>query len=192
MTGFHGAHVTGGVILLSCILIRVALGALLGDQLRTGRAGRPVLALRRPGLDHPVHDRLPDLKRRRPLVRSTRGLTACPGGSRRWPRPSNGTHRSRRGTRRQEAHAPYLKVWLWLAVLTAIEYFYATIFKDLLRDPAPRPARPGGDQGGAGRLVLHAPEVRGQVGLHADRAGDHPGDDPRPGAGPRPGHEADR
>jgi cytochrome c oxidase subunit 4 len=24
-----------------------------------------------------------------------------------------------------EAHAPYLKVWAWLAVLTALEYFYA-------------------------------------------------------------------
>lgn len=29
-----------------------------------------------------------------------------------------------------ESHAPYLKVWFGLAVLTAIEYFYAGIFKD--------------------------------------------------------------
>ena len=29
-----------------------------------------------------------------------------------------------------ESHAPYLRVWLILAVLTAIEYFYALIFKD--------------------------------------------------------------
>jgi cytochrome c oxidase subunit 4 len=29
-----------------------------------------------------------------------------------------------------ESHAPYLKVWAALAVLTAIEYFYALIFKD--------------------------------------------------------------
>ncbi len=29
-----------------------------------------------------------------------------------------------------ESHAPYLKVWAGLAVLTAIEYFYALIFKD--------------------------------------------------------------
>jgi cytochrome c oxidase subunit IV len=29
-----------------------------------------------------------------------------------------------------EAHAPYLKVWAALAVFTAIEYFYAYIFKD--------------------------------------------------------------
>jgi cytochrome c oxidase subunit 4 len=29
-----------------------------------------------------------------------------------------------------ESHAPYLKVWAALAVFTAIEYFYAHIFKD--------------------------------------------------------------
>ena len=29
-----------------------------------------------------------------------------------------------------ESHAPYLKVWAILAVLTLIEYFYAMIFKD--------------------------------------------------------------
>jgi cytochrome c oxidase subunit IV len=28
-----------------------------------------------------------------------------------------------------EAHTPYLKVFAWLAVLTAIEYYYAAIFK---------------------------------------------------------------
>lgn len=29
-----------------------------------------------------------------------------------------------------ESHAPYLKVWLALAVFTAVEYFYAHFFKD--------------------------------------------------------------
>src|SRR5262245_26584430 len=29
-----------------------------------------------------------------------------------------------------ESHAPYMKVWLALAVLTGIEYFYALILKD--------------------------------------------------------------
>jgi cytochrome c oxidase subunit 4 len=29
-----------------------------------------------------------------------------------------------------ESHAPYLKVWAGLAVLTAIEYFYALLLKD--------------------------------------------------------------
>lgn len=29
-----------------------------------------------------------------------------------------------------ESHAPYLKVWFGLAVFTAVEYFYAHIFKD--------------------------------------------------------------
>ncbi|MBV8316932.1 MAG: cytochrome C oxidase subunit IV family protein [Planctomycetaceae bacterium] len=31
-----------------------------------------------------------------------------------------------------ESHAPYLKVWAGLAFFTAIEYFYAHIFKDML------------------------------------------------------------
>ena len=35
-----------------------------------------------------------------------------------------------------EAHAPYLKVFAALAVLTAIEYYYASIFKRPFRDPA--------------------------------------------------------
>lgn len=30
----------------------------------------------------------------------------------------------------QESHAPYLLVWLWLAILTGVEYFYAAGFKD--------------------------------------------------------------
>jgi cytochrome c oxidase subunit 4 len=29
-----------------------------------------------------------------------------------------------------EAHAPYLKVWFWLAILTGVEYFYAFFLKD--------------------------------------------------------------
>jgi cytochrome c oxidase subunit 4 len=29
-----------------------------------------------------------------------------------------------------ESHAPYVRVWAILAILTAIEYFYALIFKD--------------------------------------------------------------
>jgi cytochrome c oxidase subunit 4 len=31
----------------------------------------------------------------------------------------------------QEAHAPYLLVWLWLAILTGVEYFYAAGLKDV-------------------------------------------------------------
>jgi cytochrome c oxidase subunit IV len=30
----------------------------------------------------------------------------------------------------QEAHAPYLWVWFWLAILTGVEYFYAAGLKD--------------------------------------------------------------
>lgn len=30
----------------------------------------------------------------------------------------------------EEAHAPYLLVWFWLAILTGVEYFYAAGWKD--------------------------------------------------------------
>ncbi len=36
----------------------------------------------------------------------------------------------------QEAHAPYLLVWFWLAILTGVEYFYAAWLKDFFIDPA--------------------------------------------------------
>ena len=86
MTGFHGAHVTGGVICCSAILIRsFFFNAYTQDSLCSARAGRPVLALRRPGLDHLVHDRLLDLKWPGPVVRSTeRPGNALPEG------PANG------------------------------------------------------------------------------------------------------
>ena len=29
-----------------------------------------------------------------------------------------------------ESHAPYMKIWAILAILTAVEYFYALLFKD--------------------------------------------------------------
>src|SRR5207244_9206160 len=40
-----------------------AAGQVHQAELRGDRDGRPVLALRRPGVDHPVHDRLPHLRR---------------------------------------------------------------------------------------------------------------------------------
>ena len=82
MTGFHGAHVTGGVILLSEHLLPVVfLQCLYEDSLCSARIGRPVLALRRFGLDHLVHDRLLDLKWPGPVVRSTeRPENALPEG----------------------------------------------------------------------------------------------------------------
>ena len=84
MTGFHGAHVTGGVDLAAVIFIRsFFFNAYTKDSLRSARAGRPVLALRRPGLDHLVHDRLPDLKSAR-AARQVDGeaRNRSPGGSR--------------------------------------------------------------------------------------------------------------
>ena len=84
MTGFHGAHVTGGVILLIGDLYPVVLlQRLFPEPLRSSRAGRTVLALRRPGVDHPVHDRVLALTRhfaaRNGRLTAARGRS--PGGT---------------------------------------------------------------------------------------------------------------
>ena len=61
MTGFHGAHVAGGVIAMSSAGDPLLVRSLFVDELQLGRDRRPLLALRRPRLDHPVHGRLSDL-----------------------------------------------------------------------------------------------------------------------------------
>ena len=63
-------------------------------------------------------------------VRSTERPRTSPGGS------CDGRDHENGGVEvaaehATEAHAPYLKVFAALAVLTVIEYFYASIFKDL-------------------------------------------------------------
>ena len=54
LTGFHGAHVFGGVIMLSVVLYRGMAGQFSGEALRCGRGGLAVLALRRRRLDPAV------------------------------------------------------------------------------------------------------------------------------------------
>jgi heme/copper-type cytochrome/quinol oxidase subunit 3 len=62
MTGFHGAHVTIGVLCMIWVTLGKAYSAATTRR-RTTAASRhgAVLAFRRPRLDHPVHHRLPDL-----------------------------------------------------------------------------------------------------------------------------------
>ena len=84
---------------------------------------------------------------------------------------------------------PTCKVWFWLAVLTGVEYFYAFFLKDFFLILL------------LGLLVLAVIKA-GLVGwyfMHLKFEGNwvyllivpamHPGDDPRPGALPGPGHE---
>ena len=69
--------------MLTIILLRSLFGGYSKDQFTPRRAGRALLALRRPRLDHPVHGRLPDLtpeSRREERARWTR-----PGRRRRSP-----------------------------------------------------------------------------------------------------------
>ena len=64
MTGFHGAHVTGGCSSLAGDLAPIALRRLFEREPCPRRARRALLALRRPRLDHPFHRRLSHLRGR--------------------------------------------------------------------------------------------------------------------------------
>ena len=58
MTGFHGAHVFGGVVGIGIILLRGIARPVLGQAPRRGRGGQRLLALRRHRVDLPVLDAL--------------------------------------------------------------------------------------------------------------------------------------
>jgi hypothetical protein len=59
LTGFHGAHVFGGVVGMSVVLARGLAGQFSARHPRRRRGCQCVLALRRRSLDRPVHDHLP-------------------------------------------------------------------------------------------------------------------------------------
>ena len=60
LTGFHGVHVTVGIIMLLALVGMISRNRVHGRQGRGRRARRPVLALRRHRLDRHLHPRLPD------------------------------------------------------------------------------------------------------------------------------------
>ena len=60
LTGFHGVHVTVGIIMLLSLTGMISQEQGAGRQGRGRRARRPVLALRRHRLDRHLHPRLPD------------------------------------------------------------------------------------------------------------------------------------
>ena len=60
LTGFHGVHVTVGIIMLMALVGIISRSKVPGQQGRGRRARRPLLALRRHRLDHHLHPRLPD------------------------------------------------------------------------------------------------------------------------------------
>ena len=60
MTGFHGVHVTVGIVMLMSLFIKSMRGNLTQGERRDGRDRRLVLALRRHRVDSHLHDRLPD------------------------------------------------------------------------------------------------------------------------------------
>jgi hypothetical protein len=60
LTGFHGTHVTIGVIWLISIFIEGVRGHVTAGQGAQLRDGGPLLALRRRGVDRDLPRRLPD------------------------------------------------------------------------------------------------------------------------------------
>ena len=62
LTGFHGVHVTVGIIMLLSLVVLSLRGKLPQRPGRDRRDRRPVLALRRRRLDRDLHRRLPDPK----------------------------------------------------------------------------------------------------------------------------------
>ena len=60
LTGFHGVHVSVGIVMLMSLFVMSLRGSLGPDRGRDGRDRRPVLALRRRRVDPDLHRRLPD------------------------------------------------------------------------------------------------------------------------------------
>ncbi len=58
-TGFHGLHVTGGLIAFIFFMIRTTMGRFTPAQATVGDRGLVLLALRRRGVDRPVRHDLP-------------------------------------------------------------------------------------------------------------------------------------
>ena len=71
LTGFHGAHVFGGVLMLGVILYRGMAGQFSGEAPRCRRGRVAVLALRRRRLDPALLDPVPAVGESRP----------CPAGT---------------------------------------------------------------------------------------------------------------
>ena len=67
LTGFHGVHVTVGIIMLLSLYMMTLRGTVHSRQRRVSRDRRSVLALRGHRVDRDLHGRLPD-----PGVRSER------------------------------------------------------------------------------------------------------------------------
>ena len=59
LTGFHGVHVSVGIIMLLATMAMIAKNKISGDKAETVEMVGPVLALRRRRLDHHLHARLP-------------------------------------------------------------------------------------------------------------------------------------
>ena len=60
LTGFHGVHVTVGIIMLLSLALMSKRDRVTGDKAEVVELRRPLLALRRHRVDRHLHPRLPD------------------------------------------------------------------------------------------------------------------------------------
>ena len=109
LTGFHGVHVSVGIIMLLSLLVLSLRGNLGARAGRDRRDRRPVLALRRHRVDRDLHRRLPD------PVGATMPMTTTP------PKRTTSTTSTTPTTHEHPSDLHYVKIALILAVLTALE-----------------------------------------------------------------------
>ena len=154
LTGFHGVHVTVGIVMLMSLFVLSLRGQPARRAGRDGRDRRPVLALRRHRVDPDLHRRLPD------------PVGAAPMSTDHRP-----THRRadadarRRRARRTRPTCTYIKIALFLAVLTGARGRRPTSSRHFERHQHAARSLAGPDddrQVRDRRRVLHAPEVRQQ------------------------------
>ena len=60
LTGFHGVHVTVGIMMLMSLFVMSLAWTIAASEVRGGRDHRALLALRRRRVDRDLHRRVPD------------------------------------------------------------------------------------------------------------------------------------
>ena len=115
LTGFHGVHVTVGIIMLMALVGHQQAQPRARRQGRSGRARRSLLALRRRRVDHHLHPRLPD-----PVLSEADMSTTADHVE----HADHGDHADHAHEAHAHEHKPdsyYVKVALILAAITALE-----------------------------------------------------------------------
>ena len=144
MTSFHGLHVLIGVVWAAGVAVRGTAQLVLAKKLRRRGNLRPVLALCRRRVDHPVHADLLDLSGGDETMTETQEAKDLQAPHVKWTK--------------------YVTVAVVLAVITAIgDYGWRCWATSCRRVDHCSSDRVHAVQSRAGDALLHAPEVRDQV-----------------------------